>query len=161
MKDITKKRIVKWFWIILLIPITCFILLVLAVWAFADIPSFEELENPESKLATQVIAEDGEILKTNTNVASAGSRGWFEANSITSDERYVYVSLKYNWQDVIAVLVYDWNGNYIGEQVSYVDFNIDGNYNIQSVFMHGDELYFTLWVDGSGSIHLWKLYMMN
>ena len=64
MKDITKKRIVRWFWIILLVPITCFILLVLAVWAFADIPSFEELENPESKLATQVIAEDGEILTT-------------------------------------------------------------------------------------------------
>ena len=34
------------------------------VWAFADIPSFEELENPDSKLATQVIAEDGEILTT-------------------------------------------------------------------------------------------------
>ncbi len=108
-----------------------------------------------------ILSEDGEILKTNTKVASAGSRGWFEANSITSDERYVYVSLKYNQQDVIAVLVYDWDGNYIGEQVSYVNFNISVNYNIQSVFMHGDELYFTLWVDGSGSIHLWKLYMMN
>lgn len=34
------------------------------VWAFADIPSFEELENPDSKLATQVIAEGGEILTT-------------------------------------------------------------------------------------------------
>ena len=34
------------------------------VWAFADIPSFEELEDPESKLATQVIAENGEILTT-------------------------------------------------------------------------------------------------
>lgn len=108
-----------------------------------------------------ILSEDGEILTTNTKVASAGSRGWFEANSITSDERYVYVSLKYNQQDVIAVLVYDWDGNYIGEQVSYVNFNISVNYNIQSVFMHGDELYFTLWVDGSGSIHLWKLYMMN
>ena len=64
MKDITKKRIVKWFWIILLIPVLSVILLILAVWAFADIPSFEELENPESKLATQVIAEDGEILTT-------------------------------------------------------------------------------------------------
>ena len=64
MKEITKKRIVKWFWIILLVPIACVILLILAVWAFADIPSFEELENPESKLATQVIAEDGEILTT-------------------------------------------------------------------------------------------------
>ena len=39
-------------------------LLILSVWAFADIPSFEELEDPESKLATQVIAEDGEILTT-------------------------------------------------------------------------------------------------
>ena len=64
MKDITEKRIVRWFWILLLVPVACFILLVLAVWAFADIPSFEELENPESKLATQVIAEDGEILTT-------------------------------------------------------------------------------------------------
>ena len=64
MKDITKKRIIKWFWILLLVPIACVMLLILAVWAFADIPSFEELENPESKLATQVIAEDGEILTT-------------------------------------------------------------------------------------------------
>ena len=64
MKDITEKRLVRWFWILLLVPVACFILLVLAVWAFADIPSFEELENPESKLATQVIAEDGEILTT-------------------------------------------------------------------------------------------------
>ena len=64
MKDITKKRIIKWFWIILLVPVACVMLLILSVWAFADIPSFEELEDPESKLATQVIAEDGEILTT-------------------------------------------------------------------------------------------------
>ena len=64
MKDITKKRIVKWFWIIVTVPIAMFILLFLLVWAFADIPSFEELENPDSKLATQVIAEDGEVLTT-------------------------------------------------------------------------------------------------
>ncbi|MBO8452866.1 MAG: transglycosylase domain-containing protein [Bacteroidetes bacterium] len=64
MKDITRKRIVKWFWIIVTVPIAMFILLFLLVWAFADIPSFEELENPDSKLATQVIAEDGEVLTT-------------------------------------------------------------------------------------------------
>ena len=46
MKDITRKRIVKWFWIIVTVPIAMFILLFLLVWAFADIPSFEELENP-------------------------------------------------------------------------------------------------------------------
>ena len=64
MKEQTKKKIIKWFWILVLVPILLVVLLLLAVWAFADIPSFEELENPDSKLATQVIAEDGEILTT-------------------------------------------------------------------------------------------------
>jgi len=64
MTDITKKRIIKWFWIAVTAPAILIVLLLLAVWAFADIPSFEELENPDSKLATQIIAEDGEILNT-------------------------------------------------------------------------------------------------
>ena len=64
MKDTSKKKIIKWFWIIISAPVAIVALLLLAVWAFADIPSFEELENPESKLATQVIAQDGELLTT-------------------------------------------------------------------------------------------------
>ena len=64
MTDKTKRRIIKWFWIIITFPVVLVAVLLLLVWAFADIPSFEELENPESKLATQVIAEDGEILTT-------------------------------------------------------------------------------------------------
>ena len=64
MTDTTKKKIVKWFWIVLLAPIAALLLLLCLVWAFADIPSIEELENPDSKLATQVIAEEGEILTT-------------------------------------------------------------------------------------------------
>ena len=46
------------------IPVVSAFLLIGTVWTFADIPSFEELENPESKLATQVIAEGGEVLTT-------------------------------------------------------------------------------------------------
>lgn len=64
MTEKIKKTIIKWFWIIFTLPIAMIILMLLLVWAFADIPSFEELENPESKLATQVIAEGGEILTT-------------------------------------------------------------------------------------------------
>ena len=64
MTEKIKKTIIKWFWIIFTLPIVMIILMLLLVWAFADIPSFEELENPESKLATQVIAEGGEILTT-------------------------------------------------------------------------------------------------
>lgn len=64
MKDTTKSRIIKWLWILFLVPIFSVAILVIMVWAFADIPSFEELEHPENKLATQVIAEGGEVLTT-------------------------------------------------------------------------------------------------
>ena len=64
MKDTVKKTIIKWFWILFSTPIVLLASLIGLVWAFADIPSFEELEDPESKLATQVIAENGEILTT-------------------------------------------------------------------------------------------------
>ena len=64
MTDATKKKIIKWFWICLIVPVLMVLGLLAMVWVFADIPSFEELENPDSKLATQVIAEDGEILTT-------------------------------------------------------------------------------------------------
>jgi len=64
MKDSTKKRIIRWFWLLLCCPIALVFLLLVMVWAFADIPSFEDLEHPDNKLATQVIAEGGEILTT-------------------------------------------------------------------------------------------------
>lgn len=64
MKDTTKKKIIKWFWVLFTTPILLVAALIFCVWMFADIPSFEEQENPQSNLATQVIAEDGEILTT-------------------------------------------------------------------------------------------------
>ena len=64
MKETTKKKIIKWFWVLFTTPILLVAALIFCVWMFADIPSFEELENPQSNLATQVIAEDGEILTT-------------------------------------------------------------------------------------------------
>ncbi len=64
MTEELKKKIAKWFWAIIFLPIGLIFLMLFFVWAFADIPSFEELENPDSKLATQVLAEDGEILTT-------------------------------------------------------------------------------------------------
>lgn len=60
----TRKKITKWFWILITLPVLFIALMVLIVWMFADIPSFRGLENPDSNLATQVIAEDGEILST-------------------------------------------------------------------------------------------------
>ena len=64
MTDTTKKKITKWFWIIVVAPFALIFLMLLLVWMFAKIPSFEELENPDSKLATQVLADDGQVLTT-------------------------------------------------------------------------------------------------
>ena len=64
MTENTRKKIVRWFWILILAPIALILVLLGIVWAFAKIPTLEELENPDSKLATQVIAEEGEILTT-------------------------------------------------------------------------------------------------
>ena len=64
MTEETRKKITKWFWILITLPVLFLIFMILLVWMFADIPSFKELENPDSKLATQVLADDGEILAT-------------------------------------------------------------------------------------------------
>jgi len=64
MTEATQKKITKWFWIVITFPVLLLTFLILLVWMFADIPSGEELENPDNKLATQVIAEKGEILTT-------------------------------------------------------------------------------------------------
>jgi penicillin-binding protein 1A len=64
MKDKTRKTIIKWWWIILMAPffLVGFWMLLLAV--FAKIPSFEELENHKSNLATELISCDGRVLST-------------------------------------------------------------------------------------------------
>lgn len=72
------KKYNRWFWRIFsggIILLTTFILL-LSLGVFGALPSFEELENPQSFLATQVISSDGELLgryykenRTNINYA--------------------------------------------------------------------------------------------
>ena len=64
MTEDTKKKIIKWFWLLVCAPFALIFTLLLLVWVFAEIPSFEELEHPDNKLATQVIAENGEVLTT-------------------------------------------------------------------------------------------------
>lgn len=59
-----KKKLIKWFWILLATPFVCLITVILLVAIFAEIPSFEELEHPDNKLATLLIAEEGEVLTT-------------------------------------------------------------------------------------------------
>ena len=64
MKEKKNKWIFKWLWMILLSPFALLFLLLVLVGLFAAIPSFEELENPRSNLATELISEDGVVLST-------------------------------------------------------------------------------------------------
>ena len=94
MKETSKNKLGKIFWILVTAPVALIMILLVMVWLFAEIPSFEELENPDSKLATQVIAEDGETLATfhieNRTFASYDelSEHLVHAAVATEDERF-------------------------------------------------------------------------
>ncbi|CAM1369781.1 Penicillin-binding protein 1A [Tenacibaculum sediminilitoris] len=57
-------KYIKWFWgIILGAFLFIFLLFLLASWGvFGALPTFEELENPENNLATEIISADGKTL---------------------------------------------------------------------------------------------------
>ena len=59
-----KKSVVKWLWILAMTPVAILVLMLglTAIGAFGRMPSFEELENPKSNLATEVYADNGEVI---------------------------------------------------------------------------------------------------
>ena len=64
MKVTTQKKITRWFWILFTMPFALLLLALLLVALFARIPSFEQIENPDSNLATLLISEDGKVINT-------------------------------------------------------------------------------------------------
>ena len=64
MNENSRKKWIKWMWILVFSPFAALFLFIFFVGLFAEIPSFEELENPKSKLATELISEDGVVINT-------------------------------------------------------------------------------------------------
>jgi penicillin-binding protein 1A len=60
------RKYIKWFWGIIIGGFLSILLLfLLASWGvFGALPTFEELENPDSNLATEIISSDGKTLGT-------------------------------------------------------------------------------------------------
>lgn len=58
------SKAVRWFWIILCAPVALILLLLLLtrLGVFGKLPTFEELENPKSNLATEIYSDDGEMI---------------------------------------------------------------------------------------------------
>ncbi|MBQ2417047.1 MAG: transglycosylase domain-containing protein, partial [Alistipes sp.] len=59
-----KSKTIRLMWIVVMTPVAvaALMLTLAAVGAFGRIPSFEELENPKSNLATEVYADNGKVL---------------------------------------------------------------------------------------------------
>ena len=59
-----KPKVIKWFWILLVAPLALLMLLLLLtrLGLFGKLPTFEELENPKSDLATEIYSEDGALI---------------------------------------------------------------------------------------------------
>ena len=57
---------VKWLWYAALTPFVLLaaMLTLTALGAFGRMPSFEELENPRSNIATEIYSEDGKVIGT-------------------------------------------------------------------------------------------------
>lgn len=97
-KKTSYSKLVLIFWAVVIVPLLFFSLLLYAAgnsWAgFDQLPSFEELENPKSNLATEVYTSDGKILgkyfyQNRVNVAYDELSPWLvEALVSTEDERY-------------------------------------------------------------------------
>ena len=63
-KEATFKKYTKWLWITFLggIGLVTLLFFLASLGVFGTLPTFEELENPESNLATEVISIDGKTL---------------------------------------------------------------------------------------------------
>lgn len=58
------KKHIKWFWLLILSGFVSILLLffIASLGGLGKLPTFEELENPENNLATEVISSDGKTL---------------------------------------------------------------------------------------------------
>ena len=65
-KSTMSAKTIRWIWILAFAPIALVVVMMTlaAVGAFGRMPSFEELENPKSNLATEIYSEDGKVLST-------------------------------------------------------------------------------------------------
>ena len=59
-------KTIRWIWAIAFAPVGLLLVMLLltALGVFGRMPSFEELENPKSNLATEIYSEDGKVLST-------------------------------------------------------------------------------------------------
>ncbi len=63
-RALNSSRAVKWLWIIVAAPFVVLFVMIglIALGVFGKLPTFEELENPKTNLATEIYSDDGKII---------------------------------------------------------------------------------------------------
>ncbi|MFN0728434.1 penicillin-binding protein 1A [Polaribacter gochangensis] len=142
----TKKKVIdfkkykKWFWGIVIGGFTSiFLLFLFASWGvFGVLPTFEELENPENNLATEIISSDGKTLgkyayENRTPIHFKDlPKNLVEALIATEDERFFEhsgVDFKATAR-AIAKLGKDGGGSTITQQFAKILVHGEGSKNI-------------------------------
>ena len=142
-KKVTKNQFstyVKWFWM-LIIGGTAFVILLflLASWGvFGPLPTFEELENPEKNLASEVISLDGVTLgkyfKENRTPVKYKDlpKNIVNALTATEDERfYEHSGIDFKATSrAIVKLGKDGGGSTITQQLAKLLFTGEGSKNL-------------------------------
>lgn len=133
-------KYIKWFWITILggTSIVIFLFLLASWGAFGALPSFEELENPEDNLATEVISIDGKTLgkyafENRTPVKYKDlPQNLLKALVSTEDERFYEhsgIDFKATARAVVK-LGKDGGGSTITQQLAKLLFHGEGSRNI-------------------------------
>ena len=133
-------KYLKWFWVTILGgTLAAILMFLLASWGvFGALPSFEELENPENNLATEVISIDGKTLgkyfKENRTPVKFKElpKNLLEALIATEDERFYEhsgVDFKATAR-AIAKLGKDGGGSTITQQFAKILVHGEGSKNI-------------------------------
>ena len=103
-KGTVSAKTIRWIWLICFAPVAlvAVMMLLAAVGAFGRMPSFEELENPKSNLATEIYSEDGKVLST----FFIQNRSYVQyADLFPQDStRHIYLD-GYNVPPVVAALI--------------------------------------------------------
>jgi penicillin-binding protein 1A len=133
-------KYIKWFWITILGgTLLVIFLFLLASWGFfGELPSFEELENPEHNLATEVISADGKTLgkyfKENRTPVKYKDLplNLIQALTATEDERfYEHSGIDFKaTARAVAKLGKDGGGSTITQQLAKLLFHGEGSKNI-------------------------------
>ncbi|PCI32625.1 MAG: penicillin-binding protein [Flavobacteriaceae bacterium] len=134
------KKFIKWFWILIGAGMGSFLLMfLLASWgAFGPLPSFEELENPENNLATEVISSDGKTLgkyaKENRTPIKYKDlpENLLEALVATEDERF-YEHSGIDFKSTLRAVVKlgkSGGGSTVTQQLSKLLFHGEGSRNL-------------------------------